>query len=93
MMGISAGDGMQIKVSAAPTFGADIVADGNDGVQIQPKKKKKKKFKTQQSENLHDKVAEGTMNLLSNALVTVKEEVPEFTLIGDSRPADSAREE
>ena len=45
MMGINEGDGMQIKVSA-PTFGADIVADGSDGVQIKPKKKKKKKFKT-----------------------------------------------
>ena len=64
MMGINEGDGMQIKVSAGPTFGADIVADGSDGVQIKPKKKKKKKFKTQQSENMHDKVAEGTMNLL-----------------------------
>ena len=46
MMGINEGDGMQIKVTSGPTFGADIVADGSDGVQIKPKKKKKKKFKT-----------------------------------------------
>ena len=86
-MGIKEGDGMQIKVSADPIFGADIVADGSDGVQIKPKKKKKKKFKTQQSETMHEKLQEGTMNLLQNALVTVKEEEqPEFTLIGDSKP-------
>ena len=93
MMGINEGDGMQIKVSAGPTFGADIVADGSDGVQIKPKKKKKKKFKTQQSENLHDKVAEGTMNLLQNALVTVKEEQPEFNFLGEPVPSARVNEE
>lgn len=90
LMDINEGDGMMIKVSAGPTFGADIIADGSDsGVSIHPKKKKKKKAKVLQSVDITAMMQDHTMDLLQNRIVEAKKEEEDdqpFTLVGVSKP-------
>lgn len=88
LMGINEGDGMQIKVSSEPIFGADIIADGSDGVQIKAKKKKKKKLKTLMSQELTKMVADQTSSLLQSKIVEAsrQEEEDGFTMIGGGKP-------